>query len=834
MNDGAVWAVGNGRTRDRRRLPHRGPWVPVLGVLSAAFLLSAFSGAVAEEPGDVPSKTTSEVPISAPSAISVAEVAWQSVEVSAFVRKLNRELETTRGEINSIAGEFSSEKVRPGEEQAVTLAALEREQLTLEQRQKKALAWMKVLTDRARSLQNGADRLAALHSAWFATRQATVLSQEPPSILHEISRTMAAIDAAQAPLQERRAELLTLLGSIVSETEGCGTALDRITRMREKSMAGAFRPDSPVLWSSMLWNRPWAEVAADIRSVNEIAVGTVVEYGWSPSGGFRLDAALFAVFVVGMFTARRWARRRDDAGAFISSVAGVFEHPYATALTLALLYRTSPFSDVSGMGRGLLQIVTVVPAILIVRPAVHARVARALWALWALFTADALRQALAGVSPIGQAALMLENLAEIAGAVWLIWRLRPRDGADAPSWLPAARLSAAAALLTFIFSLAAGASGYQLLARLVTSGVISVGVLSVMLSATVLVLNGVVALALHEWPLRTLRLVRGHRELLQRRTFRLLVAMAVLAGLFRTLDYSGLLIPVADSVHALLNTRLERGTLSVTPGDLAAFLVTVYAAHLISVFLRFVLNEEVYPRTSITKGASYAASYLLHYAILAVGILAALGMTGVDFTRITVLAGAFSVGLGFGLQNVVHNFVSGLILLFERPVHIGDVVETDTVQGEVKRIGIRASVVRTWQGAEVMVPNSKFISEKVTNWTLSDRHRRIELPLGINYGAKPAAVIALVESVARANPDVVESPPPTCFLVGYGDNGVNFELRAWTGHFDNWYRVRSELALAIHDAVQNAPGMNFPFPQREVRVLPEERDQKTAQGRPFD
>jgi small-conductance mechanosensitive channel len=276
---------------------------------------------------------------------------------------------------------------------------------------------------------------------------------------------------------------------------------------------------------------------------------------------------------------------------------------------------------------------------------------------------------------------------------------------------------------------------------------------------------------------------------------------------------------VADFTGALLGAKLERGTISVTPGDVLVFLVTVYAAHLLSVFLRFVLNEEVYPRTRITAGTSYAASYLLHYVILAVGFMAALGMMGVDFTHVTVLVSAFGVGLGFGLQSVVHNFVSGLILLFERPVHVGDAIETDTIQGEIKRIGIRASVVRTWQGAEVMVPNSQLVSEKVTNWTLSDRHRRIDLPLGISYSANPAAVIALVESVARANPEVVASPPPACFLVGYGDSGVNFELRAWTDQFDNWFRVRGELALAIYEAVQAAPEMSFPFPQREVRVV---------------
>jgi small-conductance mechanosensitive channel len=809
-------------SKNRRQSHRQSAWVLALGVFAVAFLLSAASVPAAAETVAAPPKAPAETPAPAPSAISAAEVPLQSVGVSAFLRTLDRELETVRGDIGRVAEEFSGGNVQLGEERAITLAALEREQLIWQQRQKRALGWMKALTDRATSLQEGADRLAALHTVWAATRQAALSSQEPASVLHEIGRTTGAIEAAQAPLRERRAQLLTLLSGIVGEADQCGKALDRITQIRDKSVAGAFHPDSPVLWSPGLWNRPWNEVSDDMGALHEIAVGTLADYAWGATGGFRVDAALLAVLVCMMLAARRWVRRRDDAGLFEASVSGVFEHPYATALTLALLYRTSPFTDVPGMGRGILQILTIVPAILIVRPAVHPLVLRGLWVLGGLFAVDVFRQAVAGVPPIGQASLLFENLAGLAVAGWLLWRLRPRDGAGVPPWLPAMRLPVAVVFLTFLFSLAAGVFGYQLLARLVTSGVLSVSALALRLYASLLVLNGMAALALHLWPLRTLRLVQCHRDLLLRRTFRLLVFVAMLSGLGRALDYLGLLIPVAEFSRALLNAKLERGSLSVTPGDIIAFLITVYAAHLSSVFLRFVLNEEVYPRTSITAGASYAASSLLHYVILAVGFMLALGMMGVDFTRVTVLAGAFSVGLGFGLQSVVHNFVSGLILLFERPVHVGDAIETASIQGEVRRIGIRASVVRTPQGAEVMVPNSQLVSEKVTNWTLSDRRRRIDLPLGINYGANAADVVALVESVARANPAVMASPPPRCFLVAYGESGVNFELRAWTDQFDKWFQVRSELALGVYKAVEAAPGMEFPLPQREeARLLNE-------------
>jgi potassium-dependent mechanosensitive channel len=157
-------------------------------------------------------------------------------------------------------------------------------------------------------------------------------------------------------------------------------------------------------------------------------------------------------------------------------------------------------------------------------------------------------------------------------------------------------------------------------------------------------------------------------------------------------------------------------------------------------------------------------------------------------------------------------------LLFERPVHVGDTVEVGDLLGEVRRIGMRASVVRTWQGADIIVPNADLISKQVTNWTLSDRLRRIDLDVGVNYSAEPKEVINVLENVARKHPDILQSPRPQGLFTGYGDSTINFELRAWTDKFDEWPRIRSDLAVALYDAA-HAAGMSFPFPQREVRVL---------------
>ena len=225
----------------------------------------------------------------------------------------------------------------------------------------------------------------------------------------------------------------------------------------------------------------------------------------------------------------------------------------------------------------------------------------------------------------------------------------------------------------------------------------------------------------------------------------------------------------------------------------------------------------MYPRLHLARGLPYALSSLLHYVILFLGFLLAVGALGVDLTKVTVLAGAFGVGLGFGLQNVVNNFVSGLIVLFERPIHAGDAIQMGDLAGEVRRIGIRSTTVRTPEGADVIVPNASLVSERVTNWTHSDRLRRMDVRVGVAYGSEPEKVLDLLRGVAASHPGVLAGPAPLALFLGFGDSALNFELRAWTDRFDQWVVIRSELSVAVYAALRDA-GMEIPFPQHEVRL----------------
>jgi small-conductance mechanosensitive channel len=372
--------------------------------------------------------------------------------------------------------------------------------------------------------------------------------------------------------------------------------------------------------------------------------------------------------------------------------------------------------------------------------------------------------------------------------------------------------------VAFAVALAAAVSGYMPLARTAAFVPLSMIYGATAFYAVTRAIFAVTALLLRVQPLVRLRTMQAQRDMVERRTRRVVGWIAVASWLYMIrANLTSIGVP-GDALQRIADVDLVLGSLRLTVGDVVAFGVTVWASFLLSRFVRFVLGEEVFPRMQMAHGLPYALSSLIHYAILLVGFFVALASLGFDSSRMAVLVGALGVGVGFGLQAIVNNFVSGLILLFERPIQIGDTVQIGDVTGDVKRIGIRSSTVRTWAGAEVIVPNSSLISERVTNWTLSDRSRRFELQLGVAYGTSPAEMLVLLTEVARKHTEILAYPEPIALFLGFGDSALNFELRAWVHDGNRVAIVKSEITVALLDALA-AAGVSVPFPQREVHVI---------------
>jgi potassium-dependent mechanosensitive channel len=296
-------------------------------------------------------------------------------------------------------------------------------------------------------------------------------------------------------------------------------------------------------------------------------------------------------------------------------------------------------------------------------------------------------------------------------------------------------------------------------------------------------------------------MVRQRRELVEGHVRSLLKWAALLLWAAYVLEALSLRAPLFEDLRQVMTVTWGAGTVRLSLGDLLLFCGTVWAALLISRLVRFALEEEVYPRVQLAPGLHYSISKMVNYSILVVGFLIGVALLGFDLTRLTILVGAFGVGLGFGLQNVINNFVSGVILLFERPIKVGDVVQFGGNEGVVKRIGIRASIIQVTNGSEIIVPNGSLISETVTNWTFSDRLRRIDLPLTVACPVEARQVMEVLTRVAAQQSPVLKTPPPQALLLSFSGDSMNLELRFWTNQSEDWSQVRSDLALALRVAL---------------------------------
>lgn len=273
--------------------------------------------------------------------------------------------------------------------------------------------------------------------------------------------------------------------------------------------------------------------------------------------------------------------------------------------------------------------------------------------------------------------------------------------------------------------------------------------------------------------------------------------------------------PVLD----LLNYNIfALGEARITPLSIFYLIILVIALFYVSRKLKDLLVGRILSRTRLEAGAQQAIGTIFRYFLLFTGFVIILQTVGIDLTTLNVLAGAVGIGIGLGLQNIANNFISGLIILIERPIQIGDRIEVDDVNGEVTAIGARASRIRTNDNITIIVPNSKFISEDVINWSFENRMIRFKIPVSVAYSSDVDLVTDLLLEVARENKDVAEKPAPSVRLLRFDDNGIYFELRAWSSaQLARPGLFKSDLNYAIFKKFREN-NVEMPFPQRDLHI----------------
>lgn len=671
-------------------------------------------------------------------------------------------------------------------------------------------------------LSEDAAQVAERRVAWLATRRAAADLAVPESLLARIDsvverlrfteQVLAVPVGEQIDLRRRAGDLQGLVESGQRAVKRAATRYD----------ARLWRVDVPPYWK--VWrDRSMASGAA--AAANDSVsrdLGFLDEY-LAASRHRLLAHGLFALLSLPLLlwvSAR--SRRRVAADPALRPAGPALTRPVSAWLVLVLVGSLVFEPDAPTAWHEAALLLALIPVLRLLPRGVFDTLGYWPYAATALYLLQRLGFALLGNPFWYRTHLLVVTLLTLGALGWLLLQPAARVGAGTVS--PAQRRLRGAVralgwfgMAALVVALVVNLAGNVSLAEVLTRGTLGSSYVGLALYAGAAVLSSLLGLVLARGDEAQPAFAAQHAGALLRSVSGLVYLAAGAGWVVSTLYRFRVYQPVAEGVTSVLSLRLEAGNVAISLGSVLLFVLAVYVAFWIARTTRAVLRDEVLPRTKVPYGVASSVSNLTYYALILLGLLVALSAAGFEVSQLTLVLGALGVGIGLGLQDVVRNFVSGLILMFERPIEPGHTVDVAGISGKVREIGMRATTIRGFEGSDIVVPNGMLLSEKLVNWTLSDRNRRLDVDVGVAYGTDPRRVIAVLADAARASPGIVAVPEPVVLFLGFGENSLDFSVRAWTDDFDRWIQLRSELALRVHDALR-AADIEIPFPQRDFHL----------------
>jgi len=758
--------------------------------------------------------------------LSAPEVAGKSLEVEAELQNL-RDIAKETAPIQKILEALPEyeKKLRVDAretnqriEASESLAKLREQKRRWEAEKRDLEARHAVVTARALEVGEAIGAHGTIKKEWSDRLEDAADKDVPEVVRTRIREVLNVAATTEQKLTSNQAGLLELQDRITGSLKLITTVIDEVQQAIDRSRSAVLGATAPPIWSIAQELALDEERIAD-RIAHSLEEERAVIYDYVVRRRDKLIVA--GVFFVGFFTLLLFLRPRAQQqrldGMHEDEATQLLRRPLSASFVLTLLIFSIFNPGMPQAVNSMAGVAILIPLAFFVWPIMTSRTRPVLIAVLVFVAIDRAREVIQDLPSIEQVLFTAELGVALLLFVWMMHSGRFKAIAGLSRWQRLIEVVQPVMLLLIALGFAATAMGWVRLGTILgestmRSGYNAFAIWLIVQTATAVLLVTMAS----EWAQR-LRVVRLHGILLTRR---LRIGIQLLGfgyWLDRSLGFLGVRDPVYGAIETALSTPLEAGALAISLGGVLSFFVAIMLAVYSARFIKFVLDEEVMPRVHLPRGVPYAISASARYIVLALGFAAAVSAAGIDLSKVTLLAGALGVGIGFGLQNVVGNFVSGLILLFERPIQTGDTISVGTLMGEVRHIGIRASTVRDFDGAEVIVPNANLLSEMVTNWTYSDRQRRMEILIGVAYGTDPQQVIELLQRVVGEDEELLQEPGAIIHFMDFGDSSLDFRVRAWTDNFDDFWSIRSRLAIEINRAIKDA-GITVAYPQRDLHL----------------
>jgi potassium efflux system protein len=805
----------------------------IIALLFTFFVLSVPVGQAQtpakKKAGQAPSQTvqpqvpaTSSTPPPPNQAIPLPQVADRAEDLDRLLQEVASQLTSTASQLPSeSAAKAQDEEIRDrllqvnqlldGKPNMLELRDEDVYWLTLSQQY---AAQRKNLKGRAADLEDQTRQLNEQEVQWQTTLDQNHDTTGIKAVVDRIRQKLDAIRFIKKQVKDQLSLVLNLQNTVSQRDKQIADVQTRLGEAQERLRGSLFERDNHPLWEPRELRKTDQSMSMLFRRPLDREFTSTGGYLRAKKGRIFAVLCLFVLGLMAAFWLKRYVRDGTRPGVSPEAVE-IFARPFTIALLLAMLGIIGQVATVPSEVAFVVYLLCLILTLRLLPPLLEPGLRPFLYTLAAFNLLEGVR-ILTPFHPVLKREISV--IAVLAAIVIFVWLARPSQLSKlqiSGRSRIALRVAFRVGVFLLAASLAANILGYVSLSLVLRRGTLIGAFIAAAFYSTARILTLILIIALRSDQGRAF--TGGHRETIERWGERILALGALLMWLRSELYMFTIYDDVMGAVTKSLQFPIGLGKFQFSIGGALSVILILVLGFTLAKFLTFALEKTVLLRLPLKPGLPYAISKFTYYILLVLIIFAAMTSAEVPFDKFTVVTGAVGVGLGFGLQNIVNNFVSGLILLFERPIRVGDTIDIGGMAGTVRRIGARSSTVETFQAAEVIVPNSNLISNQVINWTLSSSWRRVEVPVGVAYGTDPEQVLKLLVEVAKSNSGVMLNPEPMAFFLGFGESALNFELRFWSARQETWFQLKSDVAIAIAKALREA-GMEIPFPQRDLHV----------------
>jgi potassium efflux system protein len=662
--------------------------------------------------------------------------------------------------------------------------------------------------------------IAWLLSRWELTSENVNKESAAQLVVHQVDVTLADIRETHSLFISDSKFIQELLVVISARVIFSNEILGTILQSKQEVTRDLLSIDGDPIWKKLKQKKDSTFVFREERSVVEDSALGFRDFYSQYSLRIWLHLVLSLTIIIGVFIIFRTLSHTipDSDTPEINAVKNITNRPLASGWLVSVLLSFVLYpSNLPDAVVLLIALLLVPPAVVVLRAVITGEARTYIYLpLIAIIMVELNRMGYSETL-ISRLSLMLITLFSILPLALIFGRKSQRNIINRVRYGRFLVIVSFIAFILLVIAFFANIAGAVTLAEFLTYSVIESATVTLFLYAFVAILHSIITTIVHSKYLQKSSILSQYQALI----FKRLKGIINLIAIVLLVNFICRIFNIWDPVYTWLKTvfsyNIKVGSMEFSLWNITLFLLIIWLTLWISRILRTFFETEAALRDRMRKGAPGAVSLLLRITIITIGFLLAVAAAGLKLDKLTLLLGAFGVGIGFGLQNIFNNLVSGIIIAFERPIKDGDIIEVGTLLGVVKEIGIRSSIIKTYEGSEVIVPNGNLISNELINWTRSDMHRRGEVSVGVAYGTDPRTVISLLLETARNFDQVLPDPEPVALFTGFGDSSLDFRLLFWIPDADSRLIIQSEMSVRVNQAIVDA-GITIPFPQQDLHV----------------